>query len=35
VSREPGAPRISLEQVNKGFELMHDKDGIRTVIELA
>ena len=27
--------RISLDEVNKGFELMHDQDGIRTVIELS
>ena len=26
--------RISLDEVNKGFELMHAQDGIRTVIEL-
>ena len=27
--------RISLDEVNKGFELMHDQDGIRSVIELS
>jgi S-(hydroxymethyl)glutathione dehydrogenase/alcohol dehydrogenase len=27
--------RISLDEVNKGFELMHEQDGIRSVIELA
>jgi S-(hydroxymethyl)glutathione dehydrogenase/alcohol dehydrogenase len=27
--------RISLDEVNKGFDLMHDQDGIRSVIELA
>ena len=27
--------RISLDEVNKGFELMHDQDGIRTVIDLS
>jgi S-(hydroxymethyl)glutathione dehydrogenase/alcohol dehydrogenase len=27
--------RISLDDVNKGFDLMHHQDGIRTVIELA
>ena len=26
--------RISLDEVNQGFELMHAQDGIRTVIEL-
>jgi S-(hydroxymethyl)glutathione dehydrogenase/alcohol dehydrogenase len=25
--------RITLDDVNKGFELMHDQDGIRSVIE--
>jgi len=24
---------ISLDEVNKGFDLMHDQDGIRSVIE--
>jgi len=27
--------RISLDEVNRGFELMHDQDGIRSVIALA
>jgi S-(hydroxymethyl)glutathione dehydrogenase/alcohol dehydrogenase len=27
--------RITLDDVNKGFELMHDQDGIRSVIEFA
>ena len=27
--------RISLDEVNKGFELMHDQDGIRSVIQLS
>ena len=27
--------RISLDEVNRGFDLMHDQDGIRSVIELA
>src|SRR3954468_7262165 len=27
--------RITLDEVNKGFELMHDQDGIRSVIEFA
>src|SRR3954451_3833747 len=27
--------RITLDEVNKGFDLMHDQDGIRTVIEYA
>lgn len=27
--------RITLEEVNKGFDLMHDQDGIRSVIEFA
>jgi S-(hydroxymethyl)glutathione dehydrogenase/alcohol dehydrogenase len=26
--------RITLDEVNRGFELMHDQDGIRSVIEL-
>ena len=26
--------RIALDEVNRGFELMHDQDGIRSVIEL-
>ena len=25
--------RITLDEVNHGFELMHDQDGIRSVIE--
>ena len=27
--------RISLDEVNRGFELMHDQDGIRSVISFA
>lgn len=27
--------RLSLDDVNKGFDLMHDQDGIRSVLELA
>jgi S-(hydroxymethyl)glutathione dehydrogenase/alcohol dehydrogenase len=27
--------RITLDEVNKGFDLMHDQDGIRSVIEYA
>src|SRR4051794_26391318 len=27
--------RITLDEVNRGFELMHDQDGIRSVIEFA
>lgn len=27
--------RTTLDEVNKGFDLMHDQDGIRTVIEFA
>jgi S-(hydroxymethyl)glutathione dehydrogenase/alcohol dehydrogenase len=27
--------RITLDEVNKGFDLMHDQNGIRTVIEMA
>ncbi len=27
--------RITLDEVNKGFDLMHDQDGIRSVIEFA
>jgi S-(hydroxymethyl)glutathione dehydrogenase/alcohol dehydrogenase len=26
--------RITLDEVNRGFELMHAQDGIRSVIEL-
>lgn len=25
--------RISLDDINTGFDLMHDQDGIRTVVE--
>jgi S-(hydroxymethyl)glutathione dehydrogenase/alcohol dehydrogenase len=27
--------RLSLDDVNRGFDLMHHQDGIRTVLELA
>jgi S-(hydroxymethyl)glutathione dehydrogenase/alcohol dehydrogenase len=25
--------RLTLDEVNKGFDLMHDQDGIRSVIQ--